>query len=234
MARGGRLQLFAVFLAGMILGSFTAYVLVTERYESRVRKLEERLTILEGVLREKEDTIALLNRTAEELRAEISTLSGNFTVITLPNEKYFEVARGLIERANKSVYVAMYAMKYDPKESISDDPVNMLLNLIVEAKKRGLEVRILVDDVTFRDYRATIDYLKENRIPVKLDPKKDIRTHVKIMVIDGEWVFVGSHNWTESALSYNNEYSLLVRSKLVAIEVESYLNDLWDRGREVG
>lgn len=97
--------------------------------------------------------------------------------------------------------------------------------------KGEVDIRVVVDDVTFKSYKETIDYLEQNEGPIKLDPKKGVTAHVKIMVIDGKHVFVGSHNWTESALSYNNEYSVLIHSRQVAEEIIEYFVNLWDNGR---
>jgi len=44
------------------------------------------------------------------------------------------------------------------------------------------------------------------------------------MVVDGHLVLLGSTNWTFSALSNNNEASVLIRSKEVAKELLDYFN----------
>ena len=107
----------------------------------------------------------------------------------------------------------------------------MLLLKLVEAKNRGVDIKVVVDDVTLRSYPKTIQYLKANGIPVRLDPKGGVTTHAKIVIVDGEWIIIGSHNWTESALSNNNEYSVLIRSKSLAAKVEEYFDGLWRLGR---
>lgn len=152
-----------------------------------------------------------------------------FTLTLLPNEEYFRRVYDLVNRANSSIHVVMYVVKYDPKEA--EDPVNALLAALKVARDKGLDVKVVVDDVTRSDYPETITYLKANGIPVKLDPKSGITTHAKLVIIDGKIVIVGSHNWTESALSRNNEYSVLVYSREVALEVERYFQDLWENGR---
>jgi len=42
------------------------------------------------------------------------------------------------------------------------------------------------------------------------------RVHDKLLVIDGEWVLEGSHNWSHSALRLNRESSVLIRSQAYA------------------
>ena len=81
-----------------------------------------------------------LEQTREKLRDLEQRL--NVTVVLLPNREYFPLVKRFIESANDTVYVAMYVMKYDVDER--DDPVNMLLDALVDAERRGLDIRVLV------------------------------------------------------------------------------------------
>lgn len=209
-----------------------------KRLEREKGNLQENLTLLEDSLKEKEDMISKLKSLIDQLQEQIASLKnklvkvqGGAYVEALPDREYYDRAKQLISRANSSIHIAVFILKYDPHESIYSDPVNMLLKALVDAKKRGVDVRVVVDDVTKREYGDTIEYLKVHGIPVRLDPSGNTLLHAKIMVIDGMWVFVGSHNWSESAMHYNKEYSLLVRSRTIASKVESYFEDLWSRGR---
>jgi len=149
----------------------------------------------------------------------------------LPDQKYFEVVSKLIASANKSVHVIMYVAKYDPRESAETDPANALIELLASAKRKGLDVKVVVDDVTKQSYPETIDFLKSRNVPVRLDPKASVTTHAKVVIVDGEWVVIGSHNWSESALKENHEYSVLIRSSEIAANVEDYFEELWNGGR---
>ncbi|MEM1527732.1 MAG: phospholipase D-like domain-containing protein [Sulfolobales archaeon] len=149
----------------------------------------------------------------------------------LVDKDYYYALLSFLSRANRSIYIIMYAVKYDPSEP--DDPVNILLYTVVNAYKRGLDVKVLVDDVTFSSYSETIDYLKSSRVPIRLDKSKSITTHAKLVIVDDRYVFVGSHNWTESALIHNHEVSVLIVSDTVAQQVEEYFNMLWSEGRAI-
>ena len=149
----------------------------------------------------------------------------------LPDERYIVAVSRLIASANKSVHVIMYVAKYDPKQSAEEDPANKLLELLASAKRKGLDVRVVVDDVTRQSYPETIDFLKSRNVPVRLDPKAGVTTHAKVVIVDGEWVVIGSHNWSESALKENREYSVLIRSSEIAADVEDYFEELWSGGR---
>ena len=153
----------------------------------------------------------------------------NYTVEFLGDEAYYERVSSLLDKAGKYVYVAMYLMKYDVNEE--DDPVNMLLEKLVELHNRGVDVRVVVDDYTKSHYNDTISYLRENGIPVKLDPYKSTRLHAKIIIIDGKWLVVGSHNWSESGLQYNEEAAILTNKTQTIIEAQKYYDNLWNNGR---
>ena len=49
-------------------------------------------------------------------------------------------------------------------------------------------------------------------------------THTKFMVVDNKLILLGSANWTFYALTNNNEVSVLIRSKEVAMELIDYFN----------
>jgi phosphatidylserine/phosphatidylglycerophosphate/cardiolipin synthase-like enzyme len=51
-------------------------------------------------------------------------------------------------------------------------------------------------------------------------------THAKVVVVDGRYVYLGSHNLTQSALRHNNELSVRIDSPELAAEVAAYLGKL--------
>jgi phosphatidylserine/phosphatidylglycerophosphate/cardiolipin synthase-like enzyme len=166
-----------------------------------------------------------VTRTVEE------SLTEPTSIYLLENREYYNKLLETIRKANQSVYVVMYVVKYDPKEP--DDPVNMLLQVLVDFYKAGKDVKLLVDDETYKSYPETVQYLVNKGVPVRLDPKAGTTTHAKIVVVDSTYVFVGSHNWTESALTANNEVSALIISKEIAREALAYFSGLWEQGRSV-
>ncbi|MEM1740769.1 MAG: phospholipase D-like domain-containing protein [Desulfurococcaceae archaeon] len=171
---------------------------------------------------------ALVNRIIETTKITQIPL-GNLEF--LPDRDYYSKLLELLNNTNRSVYIIMYVVKYDPKET--QDPVNVILRKLVELHLRGVNVKIIIDDETLNNYPETIEYLLANNIPVKLDESKNKLTHTKMVVIDEEIVLIGIHNWTESALSYNHETSLLVQSRDLAKQVINYFNSIWNSGRSM-
>lgn len=149
----------------------------------------------------------------------------------LVDTDYFDELRRVLPRANRSVYVLMYVVKYDPKEP--DDPVNQLLHALADLSSRGVDVRVVVDDETYRSYYETIGFLKSYGVPVRLDEGARTTTHAKVVIVDEETVFVGSHNWTESALTLNREVSVVIKDPSISQSIVRYFTDMWNRGRDV-
>lgn len=151
--------------------------------------------------------------------------------VLLLDTAYYETLLKTLSRANKSVYIVMYVVKYDPREP--GDPVNRILEVLAGLAKRGLDIKIVVDDETNQSYPETIQFMKSRGLSVRLDESSSRTTHTKLVIVDGVIVFIGSHNWTESALTKNHEVSVLIEDEEVAREATKYFYSIWDRGRPV-
>ena len=57
----------------------------------------------------------------------------------------------------------------------------------------------------------------------------DRTTHAKMVIIDRRYLFIGSHNLTQSALKYNHEVSVRIDSPLLAEEALRYMKSLCPR-----
>ena len=164
----------------------------------------------------------------EELRQEyLYLLNQNATVLVINNQSYYEVALKLVQKANVSIYVIMYVLKYDPGDRA--DPANELVWALGNASARGVEVAVILEGSVAVN-QAAYDYFRAVGVNVTYD-QAHVTTHCKLMIIDHRYVLVGSHNWTESALWYNNEASVLIISEEVARKEEEYFNKLWEEAQ---
>jgi len=148
-----------------------------------------------------------------------------YVFVLVDRDYYYSVLNDL-RSANSCIYVAMYSMIYDP-----DDPfdwANDLIRELVNAKQRGINVGVVIEYRTYYGYMDSnlpaYNYLRSNGVNVKLDNETDT-DHLKLVVIDNKIVYVGSHNWSESALYYNRETSVKIISEEVAQNFMKYLKN---------
>lgn len=164
-----------------------------------------------------------------------SAATGEIEILNGP--AYFDAAHKAITEAKESVVLVMYYINFRKDEPGSK--VSVLTEDLVSAKKRGIKVKVILDQtVVFkgdrllgRDFENTemntraFNYLKSNGVDVSLD-KSEITTHVKCIIVDGEIVILGSHNWTKNSLMMNNELSVLIKSKEIAAECLSDIDKI--------
>ena len=148
------------------------------------------------------------------------------------NAQYFQTAQKIIRESKESIYVMMFEMGY--YDDHPNTPSNLLIKELIEAKKRGVKVEVILDvregeDRTTKRNRHTGKILSQGGVSVIYDPLSKT-THAKTMIVDGRLALVGSTNWTYYALTDNNEVSVLVRSKEVAQEMIDYFNRVKSTG----
>ncbi len=115
-----------------------------------------------------------------------------------------------IGKAEKEILVAVYAFTH-----------NDLAIALIEARKRGIVVQVIVD----REFDAANENSKSRLLEMQKvsvrrisggktpSPDRDAGLmHQKFAVIDHAVVFTGSYNWTHSADRFNDENLLMFRN----------------------
>ena len=119
-----------------------------------------------------------------------------------------------------------------------DSKVNQLIDGLIEAKKRGVDVEVILDqNVDFVQRRHTSDWeakirsirayksLKGAGIRVYYD--EPVRyAHAKAIIIDKGIVILGSTNWTGSSFDKSIETDVLIKSKGLAGDILSYFRTI--------
>ncbi len=156
--------------------------------------------------------------------------SGTYTarVTLLKKQEYLDALLKSIRGARKNILFTYYLFKTTPSSRNQPDRI---AEELVKAGKRGVDVTVILeisddpDDPLNGENRQTASFLSRKGIRVLFDSPRT-KTHLKVALIDDRYVFLGSHNLTQSALQYNNEVSVLVDSPEMASEMKSYLNRL--------
>ena len=102
---------------------------------------------------------------------------------------------------------------------------------LVNAARRGVDVRILTagpkTDVKTTTWAGRARYRQLLEGGVKIYEYQPTMMHAKTMVVDGLWSTVGSLNFDNRSLAYNNESNLLVLDARVGAVLDSlFLDDL--------
>jgi phosphatidylserine/phosphatidylglycerophosphate/cardiolipin synthase-like enzyme len=135
---------------------------------------------------------------------------------------YAREVRRLIDGAQSRLWMTMYVVRPD------DGPIGALLDGLVAAVARGVDVRVVLDRGAAWDGQADLKHeapaawLGAHGVRVILD-EVAVTTHAKVVVADGHLILAGSHNWTRNAVSINRELSWLVDDPAVAREIEGWL-----------
>ncbi len=150
------------------------------------------------------------------------------------DNQYFQTAQKMIRESRESIYVMMFEMGY--YENHPNSPSNLLVRDLIDARKRGVKVQVILDvregeDRTTKRNRHTGKILYAGGVDVTYDSLSKT-THAKMMIIDRKLALVGSTNWTFYALTDNHEASVLIRSKEVAKEMIDYFNRVKSTGRK--
>jgi Phosphatidylserine/phosphatidylglycerophosphate/cardiolipin synthases and related enzymes len=149
-------------------------------------------------------------------------------VTMLADHKYYDSLISGIRKANKEITGCFFLFK---ASEIRGNLPMAIVNELIAARKRGVSISVELEQAAtgkgtvYEQNRKAATMMTDAGIKVRFDAPKKI-THVKAMVIDGRYVYIGSHNLTQSALKYNNELSVMIESPELAAEVTGYLGNL--------
>jgi len=150
--------------------------------------------------------------------------SSNYSLLLITSPKGDAEDRiiELIQAANHSIDVEMYSF------------TNLdLANALIDAKKRGVYVRVILDPLQSETDDSKGIILDSNGVEVRKAPSNFKITHSKIMVVDGVVVLIGSHNWSLNAMFYNREMSVIIHDSDLASQIEGIFNSDWEKSLEL-
>lgn len=98
---------------------------------------------------------------------------------------------------------------------------------LIAAHRRGVDVRIIIDATAAQNGYSKHEVLRLAGLPVKVETWGG-KMHMKSVSIDHERVIVGSMNWTGAGSKTNDENTLLIESKRLALEHDAFFEQLWN------
>ncbi len=139
-----------------------------------------------------------------------------FSSVVLSMQEQYYTLLDDIKQANSKIHMHIYSIEYDSARA------KTLLNELVNAKNRGVDVRVMLDGRYLTSFLKT--FFNNNNIPYKTT-----NLHAKVVLIDDKYAYVGSHNWKQSSLKWNNDLSIKSSNQEVINDVKAYLDTLWTK-----
>lgn len=169
----------------------------------------------------------------DALSAAASPARRKGRVSVLADRAYYAELPGLLQTAHAEVNVCMFYIAMP----VPSHPTHKLLDTLAEKAAAGCAVRVLVDQDGKDDpYRSrlinasAVDYLVSNGVEVKADTAERL-LHSKFVVIDGDTVVIGSHNWTAGSFFRYADLSLVIHGEPAANCWRARFDELWSRAK---
>jgi hypothetical protein len=147
----------------------------------------------------------------------------------LSGYNYYLQLQEMIADADNSVLVVMFHAAL-PDE---DHPTKQVLTALVAAKARGLDVRVILDrDRDTDPYKSTVintaalTFLNDQGVQCRFDSPERL-LHSKLVILDGRWSLVGSHNWSAGSYFQFDDLTLAIHSEEVANRYQQRFEAAW-------
>ncbi len=131
-----------------------------------------------------------------------------------PEDQPIDRVVGLYAHATRYIYVSVYALT-SPS----------IVKALVEAKRRGVDVRVITDRERLNDPKqhSAVNTLRLAGVPIRIN-RHDALMHLKQVVIDDAINISGSANHTTSGNRYNDErLDVITDGRLTAKAREKFL-----------
>ena len=121
-----------------------------------------------------------------------------------------------IGRANSSIHILIYSFT-----------LNAIGDALVQAKQRGIDVKIVWDKSNWNDSGSEYQKLKDSGIEVRIDYRHGL-LHDKVAIIDKQIIITGSFNWSQAANQENRENLVVIDSQAWALAYEKQFQQIWN------
>lgn len=160
-------------------------------------------------------TVCLL--TAVLLGSSVEVSATSVEVWYGPEDRPLEHLVRMYDRAKRYIFVAAYGLTSP-----------LTVKALVEAKRRGVDVRILTDRERLSDpkQQRALSALRQAGIPVKIN-QHDGLMHLKQVVVDDEVNTSGSMNQTTSGNQYNDERLDIIRDHAMTVKARDKFLSMW-------
>lgn len=133
-----------------------------------------------------------------------------------PQDKTSSRIVKLINGAKRYIYVPTFLITHKD-----------ITQALISAKKRNVDVRIIIDANSVNTRNTTHQLLRENGILLKAENYAG-KLHSKTMIIDDEHLIIGSMNFSNSGENKNDENMLVIKNSAFTKNYKAFFLYLWD------
>lgn len=145
-------------------------------------------------------------------------ISDNIQVFFSPQDK--SITNGvlpIIKQAKNYIYIPSFVIT---EKRVTTELIN--------AKKRGVDVRVIADALNASTQHSKHKELRTAGIPVKAENYAG-KMHSKTMIVDDEYLIIGSMNFSNNGENRNDENMILLHNSNVAKFYKKFFLYQWDR-----
>ena len=124
----------------------------------------------------------------------------------------------LIDNAKKSIKIVVFDWRWYPNDPAA--AVQLFNQSFVRAIRRGVSVRVVCNIGDIFQHLQSIGAQCRKTISGNI-------VHSKMMIIDDEFLVIGSHNYTQHAFTMNREISLLCDNVEDMSPYNKFFETLW-------
>lgn len=123
----------------------------------------------------------------------------------------------LLKNSKKYIYVPAFTITHDE-----------FANELINAKKRGVDVKIIIDATNVYSKKSKVKELRGAGVPLKVENYAG-KLHSKSIIIDDKYIVAGSMNFTNSGENKNDENVLIVEDMPLSKFYKGFFEYLWKK-----
>ncbi len=123
----------------------------------------------------------------------------------------------LINKAKNYIYIPAFIITHEE-----------LSYSLINARKRGVDVKLIIDAANSYGSRSKVKKLREAGIPVKIENYAG-KVHSKSIIIDDKYIIAGSMNFSKSGENKNDENVVIIEDARLARYYKGFFEYLWKK-----
>ena len=148
----------------------------------------------------------------------VNNKANNIHIYFSPQDKTISNAvLPIIENAKSYIYIPIFVITE-----------NRVVEALISAKQRGVDVRLISDALNASGKYSKIKVLRANGIPVKVENYAG-KMHSKTMIVDDKYSIMGSMNFSKSGEIKNDENTIVLENVEAAKYLKRFFLYQWDR-----